>query len=53
MNNSHIAIFAFPDMTLLDFVGPYEVFCQLPYFGYDYRAWRPWRKQFNDRQDRA
>lgn len=28
--NWHIGLFAFPNMTLLDFVGPYEVFCQLP-----------------------
>lgn len=30
MNKAHIGLFVFPNMTLLDFSGPYEVFCQLP-----------------------
>lgn len=30
MNFKQIGLLAFPGMTLLDFVGPYEVFCQLP-----------------------
>lgn len=30
MSIKHIGLLAFPGMTLLDFVGPYEVFCQLP-----------------------